>query len=73
MQVREDKPLQKRNPLKVHMSWQKSKLRKPRLLLVIHLPVDTGPDFRKEQFKQESRFTPHDDSGNIIDTTVADY
>ena len=24
MQVREDKPLQNSNPLKVHMSWQKS-------------------------------------------------
>ena len=72
MQVREDKPLQKGNPLKVHMSWQKSKLGKLRLLLVIHLPVDTGPDFRKGQFKQESRFTPHD-SGNIIDTKVSDY
>ena len=61
MQVREDKPLQNSNPLKVHMSWQKSKLRKLRLLLVIHLPMHTAPDFRKEQFKQVCRFTPHDD------------
>ena len=50
MQVREDKPLQNSNLLKVQMSLQKSKLR--RLLLVIQLPMHTLADFRKEQFKQ---------------------